>query len=94
MENQDFTPAPDNHLVKSILTMLFCCLPFGIVALINSTKVEGLWNSGQREQAQKVANDANKWGNIALICGIAFYVIYLIYIIVMAVVAGGLGGLF
>ncbi len=76
MENQDFTPAPDNHLVKAILTMLFCCLPFGIVALINATKVESLWASGQKEQAQKAAADADKWANVALICGIVGIVIY------------------
>lgn len=83
MENQDFTPAPDNHLVKSILTMLFCCLPFGIVALINSTKVESLWASGQREQAQRVADEANKWANIALICGVVGMAIYGIYLLVL-----------
>lgn len=76
MENQDFSPAPDNHLVKSILTMLFCCLPFGIVALINATKVESLWASGQKEQAQKAAADADKWANVALICGIVGIIIY------------------
>ena len=83
MENQDFTPAPDNHLVKSILTMLFCCLPFGIVALINSTKVESLWASGQREQAQRVADEANKWANIALICGVVGMAIYGICLLVL-----------
>ena len=76
MENQDFSPAPDNHLVKSILTMLFCCLPFGIVALINATKVESLWASGQKEQAQKAAADADKWANVALIGGIVGIIIY------------------
>lgn len=85
MENQEITPAPDNHLVKSILTLVFCCLPLGIVALINSAKVEGLWASGQKEQALKAANDANKWGNIALICGIAFYALYIIILIVTGV---------
>ncbi len=69
MENQDFTPAPNNHLVKAILTMLFCCLPFGIVSLVYAAKVDSLWSMGQREAAVKAADDANEWGNIALICG-------------------------
>ncbi len=56
--------------------MLFCCLPFGIVALINATKVESLWASGQKEQAQKAAADADKWANVALICGIVGIIIY------------------
>lgn len=80
--NQNLTPAPDNHLVKAILTMLFCCLPFGIVSLVNATKVESLWASGQKEQAQEAAEKANKWANIALICGIVGTVIYAICMII------------
>ncbi len=86
MENQDFIPAPDNHLVKSILTMLFCCLPFGIVALVNATKVQGLWASGQKEQARQAAANADKWANIALICGIVWVVLYGIFMIIMAAI--------
>ncbi len=79
MENQDFTPAPNNHLVKAILTMLFCCLPFGIVSLVYAAKVDSLWSIGQKEAALKAADDANKWGNIALICGIVAIVCYLLF---------------
>ncbi len=85
MENQEFTPAPDNHLVKAILTMIFCCLPFGIVSLINATKVESLWASGQKVQAQQAADKANKWANIALICGIVWIVIYALCMIIAAI---------
>lgn len=90
MENQEFTPAPDNHLVKAILTMLFCCLPFGIVSLINATKVESLWASGQKVQAQQAADNANKWANIALICGIVLIVISLLCEIIGAILTGDL----
>lgn len=83
MENHEFTPAPNNHMVKAILTMLFCCLPFGVVALVNATKVEGLWAQGQKQLAQKAADDANKWANVALICGLVWVLIYVIYIVVV-----------
>lgn len=52
---------PDNYLVWSILTTLFCCLPFGIVAIVQSTKVDSLWTTGQYAAAQKASADAKKW---------------------------------
>ena len=36
---------PDNKLVWSILVTLFCCLPFGIVAIIKSAEVNSKWSS-------------------------------------------------
>lgn len=35
-------PNVPNHLVMSILCTLFCCLPLGIVGIINAAKVNGL----------------------------------------------------
>lgn len=62
--------APDNHLVKSILTMLFCCLPFGIISLIHATKVDSLWARGLESEAYNEAAKADKWANYSLICGL------------------------
>src|SRR5690242_9892722 len=39
------TPPP-NHLVWSILTTLFCCLPLGIVSIIFAAQVNGKWQAG------------------------------------------------
>ena len=43
---------PDNYLVWSILATLFCCLPLGIVAIVKSTQVSGLWAQGQYAEAR------------------------------------------
>ena len=67
---------PKNWLVESILVTLLCCIPFGIVGIINATKVETLWNSGQRDAAIKASQDAGKWVRIGFFVGIAVYVIY------------------
>lgn len=74
---------PSNHLTKAILTTIFCCLPFGIVAIVKASKVNNLFISGNYEQAEQAAKDANKWANIALWVGVAVYVIYIIYMIVV-----------
>ena len=46
---------PDNYLVWSILTTLFCCMPVGIYAIIKSASVADLWNQGKYEAAQNAA---------------------------------------
>lgn len=84
--------APKNWLVESILVTILCCLPFGIVGIINATKVESLWNSGQRDAAMKASQDAYKWVKIGFFVGIGFYALY-IMLMIFGVVAGlGFGG--
>jgi predicted secreted protein len=68
--------APDNYLVWSILATLFCCLPFGIVAIVKSTQVSGLWAQGQYAEAQKASDDAKKWVKWSVIAGVVVAVIY------------------
>src|SRR6201987_1236155 len=53
--------APNNYLVWSILVTLFCCLPFGIVAIVKSSQVNGLWAQGRYAEAQASADSARKW---------------------------------
>jgi hypothetical protein len=53
--------APSNHLVWSILVTIFCCIPFGIVAIVKSSQVNGLWAQGRYAEAQASADSARKW---------------------------------
>jgi hypothetical protein len=53
--------APKNYLVWSILVTLFCCLPFGIVAIVKSSQVNGLYAQGRYAEAQASADSARKW---------------------------------
>ena len=83
--NDPANKPPDNNLVWAILCTVLCCLPLGIVAIIKSTKVNELWNSGDKAGAQKAADDAKKfsiWG-----AGIAVIFIVL-YFILMAIGIG------
>lgn len=54
------TPPP-NYLAPAILVTLFCCLPFGIIAIINSSKVSGLMASGDYTGAMNASAAARKW---------------------------------
>jgi|SRR5689334_18260813 Interferon-induced transmembrane protein len=79
---------PDNNLVWAILCTVLCCLPLGIVSIIKSTQVSGLWAQGQYQAAQKAADDAKKFAMWGAIAGIAIAVIW----IVVAVI-GGMAGM-
>ena len=61
---------PDNKLVWSILVTLFCCLPFGIVAIIKSAEVNSKWADGDVAGANQSAADAGKWIKWSVIVGI------------------------
>lgn len=76
---------PDNYLVYSILTTLFCCLPFGIVGIVKSAQVSSKYQSGDYEGAVQASRDAKKWSMIALICGLVWCLLYMIVVIVRVV---------
>jgi uncharacterized membrane protein len=75
--------SPNNHLLMSIIGILFC-LPFGIVAVVKSSQVNGLWAQGQYAEAQKSADSARKWAMWSIIIGVVLTVIY----VILAVVGG------
>ena len=73
---------PDNNMLWAILSTLFCCLPLGIVAIINAAKVDGLYRSGDYSGAQEAADNAKKYAQYSLVIGIIWIVIY--FFILMA----------
>jgi hypothetical protein len=66
---------PDNHLVWAILCTVLCCIPFGIVSIVYSTRVSGLWAEGRYAEAQSASDSAKKWAIIGAVVGGATYVI-------------------
>lgn len=74
-------PKPDSNLVWGILTTLFCCLPFGIVSIVQAAKVDGLYNSGQYQAAVEASASAKKWALIAAGAGIVGALLYGVFFI-------------
>jgi hypothetical protein len=69
--------APKNYLVWSILVTLFCCVIPGIVAIVFSAQVNGLWAQGRYAEAQKASARARTWVIISAVLGlISFPIIY------------------
>lgn len=71
-------PPPPNGLVGAILTVIFCCLPFGIVAIVKAAQVNSLWAAGQYQAAQDAADASRKWTTAGVITGLIGTVIYVI----------------
>ena len=73
--NQTASARPKNWLVESILVTIFCCLPLGIVGIINAAKVNGAFDSGDVNGAMKASADAKKWTRLAFIIGLVLNVL-------------------
>ncbi|XP_051721060.1 synapse differentiation-inducing gene protein 1-like [Ctenopharyngodon idella] len=77
-------PLPD-YLCYSIFTMLCCCLPLGIVALIYSINTRNANMSGQQQIAENNSKMALTVNHIALGIGLALFVVYIACVIVVSV---------
>ena len=67
---------PDNNMLWAILCTLFCCLPFGIAAIINASKVDGLYRAGDYSAADEAAENAKKYATYGAVCGLVVFVLY------------------
>lgn len=81
---------PKNYLVQSILVTIFCCLVFGIIGIINASKVNSEYAAGNYAAAEEASKNAKKWTMWGFIVGLIIGVLYLILMI--AGVAGGMSG--
>ncbi|OLT58164.1 CD225/dispanin family protein [Moorena bouillonii] len=60
------SPVP-NYLPQAILVTLFCCFPFGIVAIVYGAQVNTKYKAGDLEGAYKASDNAKKWCWISFI---------------------------
>ncbi|XP_051515862.1 proline-rich transmembrane protein 1-like [Myxocyprinus asiaticus] len=80
-------PLPD-YMGYSIFTMLCCCLPLGIIALVYSINTRNANMAGHQLMAVKNSRMARIFNHTALGIGLALFVLYIIYITVVVVNAG------
>lgn len=79
---------PDSFMVWAILSTIFCCLPFGIASIVNASKVDGLWASGDYNGANEAARKARTWFWWAFASGLISSIIYVICYAVFGVAIG------
>ncbi len=71
-------PEVPNHLVLAILATFFCCLPFGIVAIVYAAQVNGRLDASDVAGAEEASRQASLWGWIAFGLGVAVGVGYFV----------------
>lgn len=69
---------PPNHLAVAILTTLFCCLPFGVVAIVKASQVNSLWQAGQHDAARQASDEAKKWAWVSFFVALGFAVLWFV----------------
>ena len=74
-----------NYLVQAILCTLFCCVPFGIVAIVFAAQVNPKLSAGDYRGATIASANARTWCWASFWCGLAAVVLWF-----FAVIAGGM----
>jgi hypothetical protein len=72
-----------NYLAQSILVTLFCCLPFGIVAIVNAAQVNGKLAAGDIAGARAASDRAKMWSWLSFGIGIPVIIIWVIFQVVI-----------
>lgn len=75
---------PPTYMSLAIITTLLCCLPLGIVGIINANKVSTLWLSGDYIGAQKSSDAAKNY----CIIGMAISAVVYFFIILFGIMFG------
>ena len=81
IENINNQKPPKTWLAESILVTIFCCLPLGIVGIVNASKVESRFYAGDIDEANRYSENAKQWTTISFWLGLVIGVIYIIVLI-------------
>lgn len=58
--NYERPPKPDTNLIWSVIC-ISVCLPFGLLALVESVKVDSLYSNGEYDAAVRASENSKKW---------------------------------
>lgn len=82
---EEIPPMPQQYVALSIITLVCCCVPMGIIALIYGNKVSTSWRLGDYEDAEKSSKIA-KWCSIGgMIGGFVVIALYITIIILSGI---------
>ena len=71
-EKKPMRPCPPTYLVWAILTVILCCAPLGIPAVIYSSQVKTKYNNGDYYGARKASERAALWVILAFVIGLMY----------------------
>lgn len=70
---------PSSGLGWAIASTLLCCLPLGVVSIIQSAKVSELWNARRYPEAHKRAKTAKRWIIATFIVGLVWQLCFVAF---------------
>nr|XP_060639829.1 trafficking regulator of GLUT4 1-like [Anolis sagrei ordinatus] len=76
------TISEPDYMAYSIFTILCCCLPLGIAALVYSVKTQEANRVGNKISAQKNSRLARNLAHTALGIGLTFLIVYIILFVI------------
>ena len=85
MENKP--KPPQNYLALSIISTLFCCQIFGIIAIIYASQVNSKFIAGDYQGAQSASNNAKVWSFLSIGIGLLIIIVFAIFYGAVAVAA-------
>jgi Interferon-induced transmembrane protein len=71
---------PNNYLVLSILSTIFCCWPLGIPAIVYASKVNTKFEEGDYEGAQEASKKAKTWIIWSVLAAFVILILYIVFI--------------
>jgi hypothetical protein len=75
-----------NYLVQAILCTIFCCLPFGVVAIVFAAQVNGKLAAGDYAGAVQTSKQAKMWCWISFGVQLALIIAYFAFVAIMVAV--------
>ena len=73
------------YLVLSIISTVCCCLPFGIVGIVFSVKINSALNAGNYEEAAQNAKMAKIWTIVSFVVGLVVGILYFMFGILVGI---------
>ncbi len=80
-----YQPMPKNWFVEALLVTIFCCIPFGVIGILEANKVEPLYRQGLYEDAMHHSKLAKKWTLWGFFTMLGFCILYAIFWIIFFV---------
>ena len=74
-------PNVPSYLVPAILTTCFCCMPFGIVAIVFAAQVSGKLAAGDYDGARRSSDSAKMWCWISAGVQVVWIVIWVAFVL-------------
>lgn len=84
---------PPTYLALSIIVTILCCLPFGIVAIVNAAGVSDAFDRGDYTAAERKSRAARSWSIWSIVASAIGILIYVVFLLVFGLAALGLEGL-